>query len=150
MSFGVGFLLFLASGLIIVGFALCAMGVAGPSSSQANLFDQTVPFLMISMGIGLAVYICGNTKTLDLNREIETLFGWILTLVALTVIPMIFIDVYQGKFQCEQSSRDCTQLSPPLEVFLDCLASLEGIATVIWLLRRGRRAKATERAAGTK
>lgn len=91
-----------------------------------------------------------NTKTLDLNREIETLFGWILTLVALTVIPMIFIDVYQGKFQCEQSSRDCTQLSPPLEVFLDCLASLEGIATVIWLLRRGRRAKATETAAGTK
>lgn len=149
MSFGVGFLVFVACGLIILGFGVSAMGVAEPSSGQESTFDQTAPFLMITIGIGLAVYICCNANTLDLNKEVESLFGWILAFAVLTVVPMILIDVYQGKFHCSQSSRDCLQLPPPLEVSLDCLVSLEGIAAVIWLILRESRTKTAEGAVGT-
>src|SRR5215469_8652054 len=139
MSFGVGFLVFLACGFIVLGFAALARGVAG-SSGQDNMLDQSAPFLIVTIGIGLALYICRGTKKLNLNKEVESLFGWLLALVVLTAVPMVFIDVYQGKFHCPQSSADCTQLSPPLEVFLGCVASVEAIAALIWLLRRGRRA----------
>lgn len=149
MSFGVGFLLFVACGFIIVGFGTCAMGVAGPSSGRESAFDQSAPFLMITLGIGLAVYVCRNASTLDLNKEVESLFGWILAFAVLTVVPMILMDVYQGKFHCSQSSRDCLQLPPPLEVSLDCLASLEAIAAVIWLILRERRITTAEGAMGT-
>ena len=139
MSFGAGFLVFLACGFILLGFAVLARGVAG-SSGQEDMLDQSVPFVMVTIGIGLAVYICRNADKLDLDKEVESLFGWLLALAVLTAAPMVFIDVYQGKFHCPQSSPDCTQLSPPLEVFLGCVASVEAIAVLIWLLRRGRRA----------
>lgn len=139
MSLGVGFLIFFACGLIILGGAACVYPV--PSQGNRPLFDQSLGFLMMTSGTGLAVYISRNAKKLGLNYEVESLFGWILALVALVAVPGTIIDLYQGKVHCVRSDPNCTQLGPPLEVFLNCVASLEALAVVIWLLRRGRRAK---------
>ncbi|PYT70262.1 MAG: hypothetical protein DMG39_16195 [Acidobacteria bacterium] len=112
------------------------------------MFDQSAEFLMATIGIGLAVYVCRSARKLDLNKEVESLFGLLLALVVFVAVPMVFSDMYQGKFHCAQSSPDCTQLSPPLEVFLDCVASAEAIAALIWLLRRGRRAMRPDESTG--
>ena len=145
MSFGVGLLVFLACGLIIVGFAVGVYPVQ-PSQGREGIFDQSMGFLMATGGIGLAVYICRNAEKFDLNKEVESLFGWLLAFVALIAVPMIFTDIYRAKFHCIEPSPNCVQLSPPLEVFLNCLASLEAIAVVVWLIWRGRRTGTAERA----
>ena len=143
MSLGAGLLIFFACGLIILGGAVCVY----PAASQSNqsVLDQSLGFLIMTLGTGLAVYISRNAKKLGLNYEVESLFGWILALVALAAVPWTFIDSYQGKFHCGQSDPNCTQLGPPLEVFLNCVASLEALAALIWLLWRGRRAKGAKR-----
>jgi Na+-driven multidrug efflux pump len=141
MSLGIGLLIFLACGLILLGFAAIVYPIASPLQGDVSLADQSLGFLMATVGIALAVYICQNTEKLGLDYQIDSLFGWLLGLIALTVVPSIFLDLHEGSYHCAPSATNCTQLGPPLQEFLNFVAALEALVVVIWLLRRGRRAK---------
>ena len=139
-SLGAGVLIFLTCGLIILGFAGIVYVFASPSQVDVSLLDQSLGFLMATAGMALAVNICRSPEKLGLDYQIDSLFGWILAPIALCIAPAILIDAYRRGFHCG-FSPDCTNSGPPLQQFLNFVASLEALAVVIWLLRRGKRTK---------
>jgi hypothetical protein len=142
---GVGLLVFLACGLILLGFALTSMGVIYTTpESRMTAADRAAPlvaFAMATVGIGLAIYLCRNASRLGINKSVEDLIGLLLALVLAIAVPIFFLDLHSGRSNCPPSDTNCALIWPTGEIFLDSVICLEAIAALVWLIRSGKHGK---------
>jgi hypothetical protein len=91
---------------------------------------------MASVGIGLAVFLCRRTGELRINKSVEHLFGLILALVGFFVLG-IAVDETFFAAPCPPG-ESCTPVRGT-NLFWMWFVSIEVVATLVWLIQRGRR-----------
>ena len=137
--FGAGSLIFLVCGTILLGFALCFYQASNPN---ASFFDRWFGAMMVTAGITLTIYICRHTTRRGPDFQIESLFGWVLAPPAVVVGRAVVSELWEKFYRPTLAS---TSTLSDLPIYT---ASLEGLAVVIWLQRRGRRMKRMKASAG--
>jgi hypothetical protein len=146
---GVGLLVFLAFGLIVLGSILAVFGILNPApSDRATALDRVVPFIgcvLTTVGIGLAVFLCRRTGELQANKIVEELIGLLLAFLAVMLIPIVWMGTFNTT-PCPPGDQSCNPARGS-DLFWAFVISAEAIPVLVWLIRRGRRAREVERAA---
>lgn len=145
---GAGLLVFLACGLIIIGIAFSYYGFTHSSdAAHTSASDRAASFIgcvIVSAGIGLAVFLCRRTAELRINKSPEDLFGLLLAFAGLFPLGMALSETF-FKTPCAPG-ESCAPVRGA-DLFWMWVIAIETVAALVWLIRRGMRAKALERAA---
>jgi hypothetical protein len=140
---GAGLLVFLACGLIIVGSILAVAGIFISSpASHPTVFDRVAPFLgwlMATAGMGLAVRLCSRKDELGISKSVENVIGVLLALLSIELLPLIWMDLFDA-VACAPGDINCNPARES-DLFWPFVISLEAVAILVWLIRRGWRAK---------
>jgi hypothetical protein len=137
---GASLLVFLSCGLIIIGVAGCYFGIANSSAP-----DRATPFIgcvTASVGICLAVFLCRRTGELRINKSVEDLFGLLLSFVGFFLIGMAVGETFFAT-PCPPG-ESCAPVRRT-DLFWMWVVSTEVVATLVWLIRRGRRRRVHSR-----
>lgn len=149
---GVGLLVFLACGLIIIGaifLYFADSGVAYSFAEHATTSDRSASFIgcvVASAGIGLAVFLCRRAGELRINKSVEDLFGLLLVFVGFFVVGMALSESF---FTAPCAPSESCAPVRGADLFWTWITAIETVAVLVWLIRRGMRARAIQRAART-
>jgi hypothetical protein len=148
MYIGAGLLVFLACGLIIIGTVFLYYGFTHSSdAAHASASDRAASFIgcvVVSAGIGLALFLCRRTAELRINKSLEDLFGLLLAFAGLFPLGMAINETF---FTTPCAPGESCGPVRGADLFWMWIASIEMVAALVWLIRRGMRTKALERAA---
>ena len=142
---GVGLLVFLACGLITIGgvflyFADSSSTVNATASERAASFIGCV---VASAGIGLAVFLCRQADEFRINKSVEDLFGLLLAFAGFLVVGMALSEAF---FTAPCAPGESCARVRGADLFWIWIVAIETVAALVWLIRRGIRRKAFERA----
>ena len=124
-------LAFLASALTVVGFL-----VSFRTFDSLDALDAFVPFdgfLMTTAGIGIAVAACRMATELGAAKGVEGFIGVFLSFFGIPAFLSLLVSVWR--------QHKWPGIRPPAGLVWFALAILETMATLVWLLVRGRRAR---------
>lgn len=128
---GLGLLVFLACALVIVGLIMPLM-----TGDSTNPRDSAVPFdgfLIVTLGVGIAVAACRIAAKLGAAKGVETVLGLVFSFFAIPAIASLIASLWERP-------KSPTGL-PSTEVFWFAVSVLETAAVILWLLAKGKRAK---------
>ena len=142
---GVGLLVFLTCGLIIVGSIFLYFANSG--TEQVTASDRAASFIgcvAASAGIGLSVFLCRRADEFRINKSAEDLLGLLLTFTGFFVLGLALTETFFGT-PCAPG-ESCAPVRGA-DVLWTWIVAIETVAVLVWLIRRGIRRKAIEKAA---
>lgn len=128
---GVGLLVFLACALVILGLIFSVWGY-----DSADQHDSAVPFesfLMVTLGIGIALAACRIAAKVGAAKGVESVLGLAFSFFGIPGFIGLIVTLWE-------EPKSPTRLPSP-GVFWLAISVLEIVAVLVWLLAKGRRTK---------